>query len=237
MRPSHFILFLFLCAAAGAAWGQPADKQLSVGTVEQLKALPAFKNVQKLEDLHKAAVRGRDQYQMMVTPDNFRALGLNRAADAARTTLGTPSREYLIRLDQLKEFKQGDDPAKLLTDTGIVQYPIVLDNKVRSTVSMVQQDGQWKAISIGEAIRSEKRSTALQESAKALNVSADNYFIVRVPGLNLEFEAATDPAGQLQLTPILDFPEWGLRAGTPEPASAVLLRLVPAAKGTKDLPR
>ena len=237
MRSYKFITFILLSTIACVTWGQPSGKQLSVGTVEQLKALPTFKKVQKLEELHKAAVKGRDQYQMMVTKHNFRALGLNRAADAAKTTLGTPSKDYLVRLDQLKEYKQGDDPEKLLTDTGIVHYPIVLDNKIRSTVTMARQNGQWKAVSIGEAVRAKKRNVALRESAKALHVRAENYFIVRVPALNLEFEAVTDPAGQLQLTPILDFPEWDLRAGTPQPASTVFLKLVPAAKGDKGLPR
>jgi hypothetical protein len=233
----RYIILIVLCAIAGVAWSQTVENQLSPGTVEQLKALPTFNNVPKLEELHKAAVKGRNQYQLMVNADNFRMLGLNRISDAAMTKLGTPSKDYLVRLDQLKEYKKGDDPAKLLTDTGIVYYPIVLDDKIRNTVTLAMQQDQWKVVSIGDAVRSQKRSDALRESAKVLNKTVESHFTVRVPGLNLEFEAVIDSSGLLQLTPILDFPEWGLRAGIPEPASTVFLKLVPAAKGDKGLPR
>lgn len=232
----RFIIIILLCTSAGVAWGQHVGNQPAPGTLEQLRTMPAFRDVPKLEVLHEAAINGRDQYRLMVNAGNFKMLGLDRVADAAMTELGTPSKDYLVRLDKLKEYKSGDDPAKLLSDTGMVHYPLVFDNKTRSTVTVVMQQGEWKIASIGEADRSQKKSIALKESVNRLNKTEDNHFTVRVPALNVEFEAVRDSSNKLQLTPIQDFPEWGLKAGIPEPASDIFLKLVPAAKSHDGLP-
>jgi hypothetical protein len=238
----RFILLIVLCITVGVAWGQPVERLKVLpgpapGTLEQLRVLPTFKSVPNLEALHKAALKGIDQYRLMVNVDNLKALGLDQPADATRTELGTPSKDYFVRLDKLKNYKGGDDPEKLLSDTGRVHYPVVLDNEIRSTITIAQYEGEWKVASIGAPNRSEKRSIALKESASRLNKPGEDHFTVRVPALNVEFEAVFDSSNRLQLTPILDFPEWGLKAGVPEPASDVFLRLVTAAKDHDGLPR
>ena len=228
-----FILLIILCAISGVIIGQPRP---TPGSLEQLRTLPTFRNVPKLEALNEAAIKGRNQYQLMVNSDNFKMMGLNRVEDAAKTKLGTPSKDYMVRLDKLKKYKSGDDPAKLLTYTGKVDYPVVFDSKTISTVTVVMKQGKWKVASIGAANRSLKSSIALKKSVSRLNKTEGEHFTVRVPALNVEFKAVRDSSNILQLTPIQDFPEWGLRAGIPEPASNVFLKLVPSAKGHDGLP-
>lgn len=231
--------FVLLATIAAAGWSQqPVAEYAAVpGTIEQLRQLPTFRNVARLEELHQAALVGKNRYRLLVNEDNFKALGLDHPADAANAEFGTPLKDYLVRLDQLKEYKSGEDAAKLLTDTGIVHYPLVLGGKTLSSLALATVDGRWEVVSIGDAVRSAKRSDAVVQSAKALHQAEVSYFTVRIPAFNLEFEAATDAAGVLQLTPIVDSPEWGLQAGVPQPAPSVFLRLVPAAKMHNGMPR
>ena len=64
-----FILLIILCAISGVIIGQPRP---TPGSLEQLRTLPTFRNVPKLEALNEAAIKGRNQYQLMVNCDNFK---------------------------------------------------------------------------------------------------------------------------------------------------------------------
>ncbi|MBI4997889.1 MAG: hypothetical protein HZC22_13555 [Rhodocyclales bacterium] len=238
MKRLAYVALTLYCAMVAAAWAQePADLRAAPGTLNQLKALPTFKNVARLDELHTAAVVGKEQYRQLATVRNFRELGLDQASDAVGAELGTPTKDYLVRLDQLKNFKDGDDPATLLTDTGMVHYPVTQGNKIRSSVTLATAAGRWQVVSIGDAQRSQKRSDAQIASAKMLKKAEDSYFVVRIPAFNLEFQGTTDAAGTLQLAPILDSPEWELKTGTPVAAAAIFLKLVPAATKHNGLPR
>ena len=236
MKVFQFLTFVLMCAAA-PAWGQQKEGQhFAPGSVEQLRALTMFKSVPRLNELHRAALAGKERYHLLVDKSNFKALGLAKASDALSAQLGTPSKDYMVRLDGLKTYKSGDDPAKLLTDTGLVHYPLVYANKAVSTVTLAPMENRWEVVSIGDASRSRERSEARVELLKALREERDQGFLVRIPAFNLEFEGAYDNAGKLQLVSINNAPEWGLRTGSPVAAETLFLKLVPAARRFEDVP-
>lgn len=145
-------------------------------------------------------------------------------------------RDYLVRQDRLAAYRPSDDPGTLLTDTQIVQYPLVVENATRAMVSMVFAGGQWKLLSVGDASRSRRLVGAVRESARSLQRSESDHFSGRVPALNLEFAGMRDAQNVVLLTPLEDDARWGLKAGIAEPAAKVFARLAPSAKSHDRLP-
>ncbi len=80
---------VLVVVGAAAALGASPDE--APGSLSQLKALPAFKNVPKLEALHAEALKGLGQYRLLVTQENVDQLGLRTTAEADKAELGTPN--------------------------------------------------------------------------------------------------------------------------------------------------
>jgi hypothetical protein len=228
---------LALCAAlAGAASSAAAIDEVP-GSLDQLKELRLFKQLPKVESLHAGALKGRDQYRQLVTPENYQKLGLPGADDAVNAQLGTPVRDYLVRLDRLSRYKSGDDVEALLTDTQIVQYPLVVGNDARAMVSMSLAKGDWQLISVGESQRTARLFREVRKAAKGVPRAEGDQFSVRIPALLLEFAGSRDAQNGLLLTPLQDDDHWGLKAGVAEPAGKVFARLAPSARTHDGLPR
>jgi hypothetical protein len=197
---------------------------------------PRFLELAKLPDLTQAAGKGLDQFRSLVDAESFQDLGLANAAAAEKAGLGTPKRDFIIRLDALKEFKAGGDVEALLVDTKIVHYPVVVDGNPVSSISMVSLEGKWETISVGDVQRTSLRRKAIDNSVKRFAKTEEDHFLVRVPALNIEFTAFRDRSDALQLASVSDNPKAGLTAGEAEPASKVIPRLVPLALADDGLP-
>jgi hypothetical protein len=233
MKISCLLALIFLLALPNA-FG--AAVQIQANHAELMKANPILKTLPNLAELHVTAEKGLDKYRHLVNQENFRRFGLQNAAQVKTAKLGAPLRDYLVRLDALKAYVPGSNPAALLTDTHIVHYPLVADGRNSASVSMNYDRGQWHLISVGDTQRTAKLHSAISRSVLSKKQVAENHFAVRIPALNLEFAACWDAKGTLFLTPIIDSPEWGLKEGVTEPASAVFGRLVSVAKSHDGLP-
>ena len=228
-------LALWAVLAGAASSSAAADE--APGSLDQLKELRLFKQLPRVESLHAGALKGRDRYRQLVTAENYGKLGLPTAADAANAQLGTPVRDYLVRLDRLAGYKAGADVDALLTDTHIVHYPLVVGADPRAMVSMSLAKGDWQLVSVGEAQRSARLFGEVRKAAKGVPRAEGDQFSVRIPALLLEFAGSRDAQNALLLTPLQDNERWGLKAGVAEPAGKVFARLAPAAKAHDGLPR
>lgn len=222
---------LGLAAALGAAPAMQAGKGAAVALEN-----PRFLQLAKLPDLAQAAGKGLEQFRSLVDSESYRDLGLADAASAAKAGLGAPKRDFLIRLDALQAFKEGGDVEALLVDTRIVHYPIVLEGKAVSSISMVALEGKWETVSIGDVQRTSLRRRAIDNSVKRFAKAEEDHFVVRIPALNMEFTAFRDRSDALQLASLSDNPKAGLIAGEAEPAAKVIPRLVPLALADDGLP-
>jgi hypothetical protein len=222
-------------ALVGAASLATADE--APGSLDQLKELRLFKELPRVESLHSGALKGRDRYQQLVTAENYAKLGLPAAADAGSAQLGTPVRDYLVRLDRLAGYKESGGVDALLTDTQIVHYPLVVGGDPRAMVSMSLSKAEWQLVSVGEPRRAARLFGEVRKAAKGVARAEGEQFSVRIPALLLEFTGSRDAQNALLLTPLQDNARLGLKAGVAEPAARVFARLVPAARAHDGLPR
>jgi hypothetical protein len=227
------------CVGLAAALGAAPIAQVGKGALLSLEKTlenPRFLDLSKLPDLTQAAGKGLDQFRSLVDAESFQDMGLADAASAAKAGLGTPKRDFLIRLDALQGFKAGGDIEALLVDTKIIHYPIVIDGKAVSSISMVSLEGKWETVSIGDVQRTSLRRKAIDNSVKRFAKAEEDHFIVRIPALNMEFTAFRDRSDALQLASVSDNPMAGLIAGEAEPAAKVIPRLLPLALADDGMP-
>lgn len=230
------IAFTALAAVGlAAALGAAPSIQPAKGAAMTLEN-PRFLDLAKLPDLTRAAGKGLSQFRNLADAESFKDLGLDNAASAAKAGLGAPKRDFIIRLDALQSFKAGGDIEALLVDTKIVHYPIVIDGRAISSISMVSLEGKWETISVGDVERTSLRRRAIDNSVKRFAKAEEEHFIVRIPALNMEFTAFRDRSDALQLASLSDNPMAGLTAGEAESAAKVIPRLLPLALADDGMP-
>jgi hypothetical protein len=230
--PHRISAIAAFCAAALAA-GAFAAAPLESASL----ANPRFTDVAKIPDLAPAAAKGLAAFRALAADgDTYKDLGLPDAASAGKAALGTPERDFLIRLDALKAYKPGSDPEALLTDTRIIHYPLVVVGKAVSTLDLQNAKGAWAVVGTGDAQRTALRKRAVDASVRRFAKAEADHFIVRIPALNMEFTAFRDANGALQLASVADNPLAGLVAGEAEPATKVLARVQPMALEDDGLP-
>ncbi len=198
---------------------------------------PRFLDVGRLPDLGSAAGKGLAQFKALAADgEAFRDLGLPDAASAGKAVLGTPKRDFIIRLDALRAFKAGGDIDALLIDTKIVHYPLLVGGKAVSSLSLHDEKGAWSLVSAGDAQRTALRKRAIDNSIKRFAKAEEEHFVVRVPALNLEFTAFRGANDELQLASVSDNPMAGLTAGEAEPAAKIIACILPLALADDGLP-
>ncbi len=169
---------------------------------------------------------------VLVTRENYRALGFDNLQEVRSATLGTPIRQFMIRLDELQKYDSGTDPARLLHSTETLTYPVKVQDRTKSSLTVRNQNGRWESESFGgpsyARLLTETRDRLAADGSSEL-------FEVRVPALNLAF-VGQQRGGQLFLAPIQDEPRFKLERGKTLPAQEVLQALQPAAREHNGLP-
>jgi hypothetical protein len=178
------------------------------------------------------AARTLQELPQVVNKDNHRSFGFESADEARGGKLGEAIPVFMIRLDDLKQYR-GEEPGRLLTDIQRVVYPVQVGGEVRSSVELHQVNGRWATARIGGAQKIRAMDKNLRAAMRASNMRSSDFFEVRIPALNRVFLAHHDAEG-LMLTPLIDDASLELQAGRPELASKVLTRLVPQALATPD---
>ena len=168
----------------------------------------------------EAAAKSLDAYRKLVAADDFAALGFESLDEVAQAQLGRSFPVTLVPLDRLQRFERGTDAEDLFVDAGRVVYEVRVDDAVRSSLEVGKVGDAWQGASFG--------SPGLIRPLSAMR-QADEDFVVWVAALNVYFEASR-ARGQLSLTPIFDYADFGLSAGKAMPAAEALGSLVEPAK-------
>ncbi len=140
-------------------------------------------------------------------------LGFATADEAKQAQLGSPLREYYVRLDTLREYTPNVPVARVLSGVETLFYPLVSHGVIRSSLRISAPDGKTaKTISIGDT-GTARHLQLLEELARRIRKgSGDSTPAVRVPALGLYF--ITRAYGStLQIASLFDVPQYELQRG------------------------
>ena len=174
-----------------------------------------------------AAQAGLTTFQGLVDAKNHAALGFTSPEDVRRARLGEPMPIFLIRLDALQRFTEDTNPDTLLMDARRALYPVEVDQRIATSLTVTQHDDGWRATDFG--------NSAVARAVTRFR-SDPGDFIVHVPALKAYF-VGRRTEGRLTLTPVMEDPRFGLPAGEALPAERVLAALKEASQGYNGLPQ
>jgi len=183
------------------------------------------------------AARGAlTKFGKLVSEQNAARMGFAAPGDLQRAKLDTPLGDFMVRLDELGQYRNGNDPTALLHPTGQLTYPVRVDEKVQSSITMRKEDSTWRAVSYG----SPKPVAALQSTrdvvGKREQREHQDFFQVRIPAFNMHFIGHM-AAGKLMLTPVRDMESYGLKKGGTQAAALLFVKLQPEAAQDNGMPR
>lgn len=190
--------------------------------------------LQTFSDAQSAATRALDTFRKLVTRDNFKELGFESLDEASAAALGEPRRVFDVRLDQLREYREGTDADRLLNDANRIVYPVVVREQVRSSISVEKKDGKWRAVDFGNTGLA-KQISATTRAMAANQRPEDTPVLVHVLPFNLYF-LGHHLESRLLLTPLADYSTFNLKAGTTTPANDVMAALAVFARSYNGLP-
>lgn len=205
------LVLLFSLAASDAA-GQAASWKPTTET---------------LAGAERAAREAVGTFAQLVTPKNAREMGFESPEEVRTATVGAPLPEYIVQLDELRRYDAGTSPGRLLHESGLFLFPVLVGTNVRSSLTIQHERGAFRAVAFGAPAFMQRTSRALDGRPGSV--------LVRVPSLNVFFVAFSE-GDRLLFASVLDDTRFGLKSGEPVPAEKALERLVPAAKEHTGLP-
>lgn len=207
---------------------------LSLGAADAAaQTPPARASSEALEGARRSAREALSTFAQLVTPRNALEMGFEKPDDVRSATVGAPLPEFQIRLDDLKGYAAGTNPGRLLHESGLFLFPVLVGEQVRSSLTIQHERGAFKAVAFGAPGFMRQTSRAVGGIGDAAERS--EAFLVRIPALNVFFVGYSD-GGKLLFASVLDDPRFDLKSGEPLPAEKVLERLAPAAREHKGLP-
>lgn len=190
-----------------------------------------------LKEIQTAASEGLVNFSKVIAKqNNYREMGFESPNELGKMALGEPLQIFMIPLDELKKYKQGQDVFGMLRGGNHVLYPVLVNNQIRSSVTVAEKDKRWKAVSFGSPLIVKMLDKTRMDSREITKLPSVSYFVVEVPALNLFFIAYRDGVEML-FTPVMDDEKYGFKSGGSMPAGKVLTAIVPAAVEHDGLPR
>ncbi len=190
------------------------------------------------EDLRAATAAAQEvlqTYARLVNQQNFRDLGFESTEEIRAATLGTPLQQFMIRLDELREYQATRPALPLLHGTDRVRFPVLAQDATRSSLTVTRQDDRWVAYAFGDAALIRALAGARTEAAAREGARPEEYVEVWMPALNVVF-IGRQRDGDLFLTPVTDDARFGFTRGETLAASEALRRMVEAAREHNELP-
>lgn len=189
-----------------------------------------------LEEIQKVASQAFKSFSRLVTDKNYEAMGFESPGEVQVASLDEHMRVFTVRLDELKKYTPGSDPNKILSGGDQVIYPITVEKQIRSSIVVGKMKEKWTAVSFGGSNQIKMLTKMRKDMSESIGLPISSYFVVQVPALNLHF-IAHQADEVLMLTPLLDDPSYGFKAGATIPAKKVFEIILPAAKAHDGLPR
>src|SRR5262245_15138226 len=109
-------------------------------------------HAQRIDARTGEAQRGLGHLSSLVTEDNRKTMGFDSLAEVGAAALGDPIAVFMVRLDQLKQYK-GEEASRLLVDLQTFVYPVHVAGRPRTTVEVSRTPGGWEVARIGGAQR------------------------------------------------------------------------------------
>lgn len=179
------------------------------------------------KDPDEAAQAWLEIFLQTVNEANFKALGFESLDEVKQVELARPLNVRMLKFDQMREYQEGADLARLAEDVGWIIYPLYVGREVRVALELERRDDLWGGSKFGSG-------NFIQLLERARQTSED--YVLAFPALNQYF-IASGPERELRLFPILDDVEYGWKAGEPLDPEEVLVRLSQAARQSDDLPK
>jgi hypothetical protein len=173
-----------------------------------------------------AAKDGLATFQKLVTPQNYRGLGFTSPEDAQKAHLGDPIAGYRIGLDALKGYKQGTKIDDIMVDAKRSLYPVIVDERVATSIYVTQDDDGWRATDFGNAAVARAVTTYRHDKRD---------IVVQIPALKVYFVGRRTDGG-VTLTAVMDDPRLGFKAGQTMSADQALSVLQRTAATYNGLP-
>ena len=190
----------------------------------------------KTEEIEKISMEALKTFELLVNNDNFKSMGFKSADEIKSAKLGEYLQVYLVRLDMLKKYQPDTDPIKLLRVGNQVIYPILIDNEVRSSITLNRVDKKWNVTSFGNSNKIKLIEKGRKTEANYSKLTLDSYFVVKIPAFNMFFIGYSIEE-KLMLTPLFDDTNLGLKAYESKTAGEIFETLIPYAKEHDGLPR
>jgi hypothetical protein len=172
----------------------------------------------------------------IVTEQNFKTMGFESVDEVTSATLGQPIHVYMVRLDDLRAYKQGIDPNTLLKSLDKEIFPVSVNEQVRSSVMVEKVGDKWNVTSFGAPKLIKLLSKARKDISDTTGVPLNSCFAVHVAALNTYYIGHRAENNKLMLTTILDDSTLKFPAGKTIPAEDVFAALVPVAQQYNGLP-
>lgn len=188
-----------------------------------------------LRKIQKVASEALVTLSELVTKENCKAMGFKSLSEARTAKLGEHLQVFIVRLDQLQKYKPGSDPDKILSGGDRVIYPVTVEEQVRSSIVVEKVKEHWNATSFGGSNQIKMLTKMRKACSDSTSLPISSYFTVQVLALNLYF-IAHRTNDVLMLTPLLDDPSYGFKAGKTMLADEVFGAILPAAKRHDGLP-
>lgn len=167
----------------------------------------------------------------LVTEQNAQQLGFESPRQAAGATLGQPFPAYLVRLDELRAWHPGASADALLKPLDRLIYPVLVDGKVRSSVTVEKGPTGWRAVGFGSPLLIQRLAEGRDVGVRSAGVPENAVFAVQVPALAHQY-VAWRVAGKLMLLSITDDTDRQHAL----PAEQVFDALAPIARAYNGLP-
>lgn len=173
-------------------------------------------------------------FPALVNERNYRALGFGSPGQARDARVGKALIVYTVLLDELRDYRPGNATA-ILKEYGKIIYPVTAGETGLSGMVLNLRDGRWQTDRYGDAALIRLITRTQRSSVEHLRGALPEYSLVEMPlGPNFYFVSHLE-TNQWMLTPLLDDPRAGLKAGQDQPADRVFSVLAPVARATRGL--
>ncbi|MGH9794738.1 MAG: hypothetical protein ACRD5G_08200 [Candidatus Acidiferrales bacterium] len=188
-----------------------------------------------VESATTAAQKGLQNFAALVTKDNFEAMGFDNPEQVRTATLGAPVEQYVIGLDDVLRFKSASDLPQMVRSAERVTFPVVVNGRSRSAVTVRRQNNRWEPESFGAPRYIQMLTEVRERLAAEKQRPAGEFFEVRIPALNLTFLGHAQDA-RLFLALVHDAPGLALKRGVLSSAEDVMKVIEPLAREHNRLP-
>jgi hypothetical protein len=121
------------------------------------------------------------QLRELATKENFKSMGFDSLDEVPAAELGHALPVVIVRLDELRVYKEKGEAYKLLHPIPKVLYGVTFKGEPRCGIEVQKRDGAWETSAVGMAGPARQFVQALKKQAARDKATA--FFVVKIPAL------------------------------------------------------